>query len=222
MIGWVHLVGFAFDSKNIDLTRNTLNLRKNGFCLRRDNFEKKLPLFCAKAFPQDNWYETDVYSTTGDGGTAFESDVEFLKKCLIWTALTQKNRCRSLNGSDGRLYLNELCLDEGTVANAIIMKWRDSGIAFTDEEEGLIKSYNKILSEIKDKEEYNPKYKYGIFQIDDDINLTVVIGYDKLGKEKLGPKYGDLHNMLTQFKREVQSYYNKNIVSDLLKYELLK
>lgn len=65
-------------------------------------------------------------------------------------------------------------------------------------------------------------YKYGTFQIDDEINVPKLIGYDNQGNEKYGPKYGDLHNMLTSFKKDVQAYYNKHIVSDLLKYELLK
>ncbi|MDY4230788.1 MAG: hypothetical protein SOX74_01710 [Candidatus Faecousia sp.] len=221
MIAYLFLVGFSFDAKHIYLTRNTLNYRKNGFYVRRDNFEKKLPLFCAKAFPQDNWYETDVYSTTGDGGTAYEADIEFLKRCLIWTCLTQKNRCRSLDGSDGRLYLNELCLEEGTEAYTLFNKWRDLGL-ITDEEDELFTNYNAILDYIKDKKEYNARYKYGPFQINEEINILEVVGYDKQGKEKLGHKYGDLNDMLTQLKKKVQKYYNEKIVSDLLKYELLK
>ncbi len=231
MIAYLFLVGFSFDAKHIYLTRNTLNYRKNGFYVRRDNFEKKLPLFCAKAFPQDKWYETDVYSTSGDGGSKYEADTDFLKRCLIWTCLTHKNRCRSLDGSDGRLYLNELCFDKDTAAFSMILKWKDMGISFTNDEDRLITEFNDILAEIKRKdkvtnqyvyEEYNERYKYGIFQIDDEINISVVVGYDKQGNEKFGPKYGDLNNMLSSFKKKVQLYYNTNIVSDLLKYELLK
>ena len=231
IIAYLFLVGFSFDAKHIYLTRNTLNYRKNGFYLRRDNFEKKLPLFCAKAFPQDNWYETDVYSTTGDGGTKYEADAEFLKKCLIWTCLTQKNRCRSLDGSDNRLYLNELCFDRNTEASKKLAEMRANGTVLTAEEKQLLADYYDIIKEIRKTdattheyvyEEYNDRYTYGIFQIDDEINITVVVGYDKQGKEKMGPKYGDLNNMLGAFKKKVQAYYNNNLVSDLLKYELLK
>ena len=229
ILAYLYLIGFSFDAKHIYLTRNTLNYRKNGFYLRRDNFEKKLPLFCAKAFPQDNWYETDVYSTTGDGGINYEQDKEFLKKCLIWSCLTQKNKCRSLIGSDNRLYLNELCLDEDTEASKMLDKWKAEGVAFTEKEYKLLNDYNNILLEIQKKDngiyvydEYNEKYKYGIYQIDDEINVSVVLGKDKKGKEKLGCKYMILHNMLTSFKKEVQDYYNTEIIDDLLKYELLK
>ena len=63
---------------------------------------------------------------------------------------------------------------------------------------------------------------YGIFQINDEINIQIVIGYDRNGNEKKGPKYGDLNNMLIDFKKRVQKYYNDYIISDLFKYELLK
>lgn len=231
IIGWLHLVGFAFDPKNLDLTRNTLNLRKNGFYLRRDVFINKLPLFCAKAYPQDKWYETDVYSTTGDLGDAFEKDKNFLKKCLIYTCLTQKNRCRSLYGSDGRFYRNELCFDGDTAANIELQSLLGTHNLFlVNTEQDLIKDYYEILNEIKKQDdggnyiysEYNPKYSYGIFQINDEINIQIVIGYDRNGNEKKGPKYGDLNNMLIDFKKRVQKYYNDYIIYDLFKYELLK
>lgn len=230
IIGWVHLVGMSFNPKNIDLTRNTLNLRKNGFYLRKDNFIEKLPLFCAKAFNQPVWYETNVYFTSGDGGDSYTKDKEFLKKCLIYTCLTQKNKCRSMNGSDGRLYINELCFEKGTISNKYLKQFQKSN-PLTQEEKDLIQDYNEIIKEIskKDKktkeylyEEYNNLFKYGISQIDEDINISIVLGVDKKGKEIIGKKYGDLNNMLISFKKKVQKYYTDNIFNDLLKYELLK
>ena len=35
-------------------------------------------------------------------------------------------------------------------------------------------------------------------------------------------KYGDLNNMLIDFKKRVQKYYNDYLIFDLFKYELLK
>ena len=70
-----------------------------------------------------------------------------------------------------------------------------------------------ILNEIKKQDnsgnyvysEYNPNYSYGVFQISDEINIQIVIGYDRNGNEKKGPKYGDLNNMLIDFKKRVQN-----------------
>ncbi len=230
IIGWVHLVGMAFNPKNCNLTRTTLNLRKNGFYLRADNFIEKLPLFCAKTFTPQNWYESNLYFTSGDGGDSYIKDEEFLKKCLIYTCLTQKNRCRSLNGSDGRSYQNELCFEKETLARKkldTIIKT----IPLSNEEKMLIAEYHDIIKEISKKdnvtneyvyEEYDSSFKYGVFQIEDEINVSIVVGQDKKGKDILKPKYGDLHNTLIAFKKKVQTYYNENIVVDLLKYELLK
>jgi hypothetical protein len=36
---------------------------------------------------------------------------------LFYTALTPKNKCRSLKGSDKRDYRNELCFDGNTLAS---------------------------------------------------------------------------------------------------------
>ena len=231
IIGWVHLVGMSFNPKNCNLTRTTLNLRKNGFYLRDDNFIEKLPLFCAKTFCPQNWYEANVYFTSGDGGDSYVQDEEFLKKCLIYTCLTQKNKCRSLEGTtDGRNYQNELCLENGTLSR----KKLDEIIKRTplsEDEKLLISEYDDIIKEISKKdnntneyiyEEYNSAFKYGIFQIEDEINVNIVVGQDKKGKDIIMPKYGDLNNLLSSFKKKVQCYYNKHIVDDLIKYQLLK
>ncbi len=231
IIGWVHLVGMAFNPKNCDLTRTTLNLRKNGFYLRDDNFIEKLPLFCAKTFCPQNWYEANVYFTSGDGGDSYIKDKEFLKKCLIYTCLTQKNKCRSLkNTTDNRKYQNELCLEKGTLSRKKLNEIIKTA-PLSDDEKQLISEYDDIIKEIskKDKdtnkyiyEEYNSALKYGVYQIEDEINISIIVGQDKKGKDIVMPKYGDLNNLLSSFKKKVQRYYNKYIVDDLIKYELLK
>ena len=223
IVGYLHLIGFAFDSKNLTLTRNTLNLRKNGFYLREDNFVEKLPLFCAKAFPQDEWYETDVYSTTGDGGDTYTSDKNFLKQCLLYTCLSFKNKCRSLYGTDNRFYRNELCFyNDETKAKIKLNELINQGNYLTREENELLEDYNKIIKEIKDKEEFNKNYTYGLFQINEEINLKIEIGKDKNGNPKIGPKYGDLNNLLSAFKKKVKTYYKNNLIEPLFKYELIK
>ena len=65
-------------------------------------------------FPQENWYDRDIYNTTSDGGDVYTKDADFLKSCLIYTCLSNQNKCLTFEGSDGRHYQNELCFDDGT------------------------------------------------------------------------------------------------------------
>ena len=204
-----------------------------GYYLRKDYFLEKLPLFVAKSFPENEWYEKEIYFTTSDGGLKYTTDNDFLKKCLIWTCLTGKNKSCSFIGTDGRTYKNELCFDgKNTEAykklNSLI---KNNGVKLTDFEQELINEFNELINELKSKdkktkknkyEEYNSIYTYGIYQIDNEINITIVIGYDKNGNEKTGHKYGDLNQRLTEFKKKVQKYYNECLIEDLFKYELLK
>jgi hypothetical protein len=110
IIAYIQADSFSIDRKVVRCLRCAV-YNGHGFYVRSDNFLEKLPLFVAAAFPYDKWYKTDVYSKCYDGGDNYFQDKEFLKKCLIYTSFTPKNKCRSLNGSDGRYYRNELCFD---------------------------------------------------------------------------------------------------------------
>lgn len=58
---------------------------------------------------------------TSDGGDAYTKDADFLKSCLIYTCLSNQNKCLSFNGSYGRYYRNELCFDT-TNGNTVTSK----------------------------------------------------------------------------------------------------
>ena len=136
-----------------------------GFYLRADNFIEKLPLFAAKLYPQKNWYERDVYFTTADGGNLYLKDKDFLKTCFIFACLSQRNHCRSFDGSDGRFYKNELCFDKGTLARNKLDSYR-----LTKEERDLLDTFDYILTKAKITKNYNKKYTYGTYQIDEELN----------------------------------------------------
>ena len=209
-----------------------------GYYLRDEYFLNKLPLFVAKSFPQEKWYEKEVYFTTSDGGEEYLADNNFLKKCLLWTCLTSRNKCCTFIGSDGKFYRNELCFDTKEIAGTKVetlatKKLNDLlalDIALTAQEEDLMSDYRSILKEISKKnedgeyicQEYNPDYFYGLFQIIQEIDVKTIQGYDKNGKEKLGHKYGDLHNMINAYGKKLWSYYKNCLVDDLFRYELLK
>lgn len=202
-----------------------------GYYLRKDDFLYKLPLFAAKKFPEKDWHKKGIYFTTADKGLSYLEDKEFLKKCLIWTCLSDKNKSCSFFGTDCRFYKNELCLSEGTVAKETLDSMIKNGITLSNIEKELISEYEKIIKEIKRKdiktdtnlyEEFNPRFTYGLFQINKQINIKITIGYTKFGKEKTAYKYGNLNNKIKAFNKKVQDYYNNYISNDLFKYELLK
>ena len=229
IIGYLRPIGFNLGPLNGYLVRH-MHYGSRGFYLRRSNFLTKMPLFCAKSFPHNKWYETDIYFTTADGGLSYVADKDFLKRCLIWSCITGRNKCRTLQGSDGRLYQNELCFDGNTAASDELATLQQS-YPLTDTEVDLLRRYSEILTEVRrvqaDGTPVYPEcppsnYKLGLFQINDEINVRVVTGYDRHGKPKKEIKYGDLNNMISELKRALRDYYDESVLPGLFKHQLLK
>lgn len=214
---------FLIDRKHIGLIR-AAEYRGHGYYVRSDNFIEKLPLFVASCFPYDKWWKTDVYSKCYDGQGSYLTDRNFLRKCLIYTTLSPKNKCRSLKGSDNREYRNELCFDENTLAIQKLKELPET----TAREDALIKLWNETLAHAKNTEEYrtaiekHPFYTYGLWQIMEELNVKKVIGQDRKGKDILKPKYEKLDWSIKALDKELKQYYTSEIIDDLKKYELIK
>ena len=229
IIGYLMVHSFLIDRKNISLTRLGL-FKGHGFYLRSDNYLEKLPLFVAAAFPYDKWYKTDVYSKSYDGQGNYIADKEFLKRCLFYTALTPKNKCRSLMGSDNRFYRNELCFDkEDTLAYNSLLSFINDGYPLSDDEELLIKYWNDVIFETKRTEEYRdimkkyPDSRFGLWQIMQDINIKIDSGRkNRQGSPVLVYKYANLNTAIKTLDTAIKAYYNTNITPLLFKYELIK
>ena len=88
-----------------------------------------------------------------------------MKSCFIFACLSQRNHCRSLDGSDGRFYKNELCFDKGTVASGKLKKYK-----LTGGEQDLMDAFAEVLVKAKHTKTYNSKYSYGTYQIDEELN----------------------------------------------------
>ncbi len=183
-----------------------------GFYLRSDNFIEKLPLFAAKLFPQKNWYERDIYFTTADGGDSYIKDKNLLKSCLIFTCLSSRNHCRSFDGSDGRFYRNELCLDGNTTAAEKLKSFQ-----LSESEKELLTSFKEVLKEAKKTENYNSKYTYGTYQIDNELNTS-----NKDENDTIIYDYPQLNTKLLALKTKLNKYYEAEIQPKLFKYQLLK
>lgn len=211
IVGYLVVKGFAVTQHDVYLLRGTrYNIR--GFYLRSDNFIDKLPLFAAKLYPQKNWYERDVYFTTADGGGRYLKDKNFLKTCFIFTCLSQRNHCRSFDGSDGRFYKNELCFDKGTVASHKLKTYK-----LTNEERDLVDTFADIRSKAKSTKAYNRKYTYGTYQIDEELNTRY-----KNENDEWIYNYPELNTAIISLKTKLAKYYENIIQPKLFEYELLK
>ncbi len=211
IIGYMIPMSFTPDPKHIGLTRH-IWYGSRGFYLRDDNYIEKLPLFAAKLYPQKNWYERDIYFTTADGGDKYLKDKTFLKQCFIFTCLSQRNHCRSFDGSDGRFYRNELCFDK----NAISRKKLEE-LKLTKEEIDLLASFDNILKIAMETEYYNSKFTYGTYQIDEEINLRYKSDNDEWIYEN-----SQLNTAINSLKTKLSKYYENSIQPKLFEYELLK
>lgn len=211
IIGYMVPKGFVINQTNIDLVRTTF-YNTRGFYLRSDNFIEKLPLFAAKLYPQKNWYERDIYFTTADGGERYLADKEFLKSCLVFTCLSQRNHCRSFDGSDRRFYRNELCFGQDTLADSTIKKYKLITI-----EKTLLETFTNILAKAKQTKNYNKKYTYGTYQIDEELNTRF-----KDENNEWIYDYPELNTAVNDLKAKLTKYYEEVIQPKLFEYELLK
>ncbi len=226
IVAYLVASNFQIDRKDVMLTRCGI-YKAHGFYLRSDNFTEKLPLFVAATFPYDKWYKADVYSKSYDGQGSFLNDKDFLRKCLIYTALTPKNKCKSFLGSDKRFYRNELCFDrEDTLAWKALQKLLNDGLELSEIEQTLLKYWRDVLFEASKTDEYksaNKKFRYGLWQIMQELNIKIDSGRkDKKGNPVMVYKYNALNSEIKKLDDALKHYYNTEIIPMLFKFELIK
>lgn len=214
IIAYLRANGFGLDANSLNLTRVGL-YNANGFYIRKENYLNSLPLFVSKLIPLDNWYEKDIYATTSDGGDAYTKDPDFLKSCLIYTCLSNQNKCLSFTGSDGRYYKNELCFDNDTLAINDLDKY-----TLNKDEEELLKLWKRIIKKAKETKGYNAEYSYGVYQIDKELNTFTIDNSYKTRKKVYD--YPELNGDLVTLRTKLKEYYNKHIRDKMFKYELVK
>lgn len=215
IIGYLSTTGYLLDYKHCSLVRcNYINgLSENyGYHLRTDNYLEKLPIFCSKCCPMDKWYHRDVYYSSSDKKYSYVEDADFLKSCLIYTCLSEQNKCISFTAKNGRFYKNELCFDFDTIASNQLESY-----TLTVEEKELLKIWNYILEEIKKTKNYNPSYSYGIYQIKTEINTTY-----KDERNKSHYDYPILNGYIATLESKLKEYYLKFIWDKMFYYELIK
>lgn len=221
IIGYYVVGGYAVAPINRYLVRCNWKSgisKTMGNHLRIDNYKDILPMFCAKMYPQENWYEKDVYFTTSDGGNAYTKDMVFIKSCLIYVCLSNQNKCLSFIGCDGRYYRNELCFDTtngDTVASADL-----ATMTLDAESKKLMVLWENILAEAKKTANYNPELTYGVYQITKELNTSHEEGVGT--SKKIVYDYPNLNSYLVSLRDNLKAYYKSHIIDKMFKYELLK
>ena len=217
IIAYVRTINYSPDAMNRILVRQ-MYFGARGYYLRKDSYLYKLPLWVSKCVYFDKWYERDVFFNTSDGGDAYTYDKDFLKSCLIYTCLSNQNKCLSFTGSDGRYYRNELCFDTtngDTVASVDLAR-----MSLDEEEKELLKLWKDILEEAKKTKEYKKELTYGVYQITKELNTSQKIGSGK--SKKTVYDYPILNGYLEALRINLKKYYKSHITEKMFKYELLK
>lgn len=230
---------FENDSSMTHLLRNT-EYDGHGFHLRTADYLTKLPMFAAgwwKAY-RPNWWEIGVYYRSGDGKAAFDKDVKagkldhWLNQVLFYTCLENYNKIRSLEGSDGRWYYNELSLDnnKGQVHDPLdksqpetlaSQQLSDFLANLNDDEAKMYQLWQRILKEAKTTKAYDERLNYGIYQINDELN-TSHKETNSRGKTTTVYDYPQLNGDLNTMRGLIKDYYHKYVMPNLFKYEFIK
>lgn len=214
IIGYLVTQQFGFENPRLstNLTRCAI-YNGNGFFLRSDNFIEKLPLFAAGKMPlEKTWWLNGLIFKTSDGGDKYKNNKDFLKSCFIFTCLSYFNKCRSIEGTDGRYYRNELCFDNNTIANLKLKSYK-----LTDEEKDLVDIFREVLRKAKGTKNYNSKYSYGTYQIGQELNTRYKDDNDEWVYD-----YPELNTAINTLKIKLAKYYEAIIQPKLFEYELLK
>ena len=168
-----------------------------------------------------------------DGGDAYTKDPSFLKSCLIYTCLSNQNKCLTFDGSDGRHYQNELCFDglnkaggvipedTATLALKDLRKYAlDPKTTLDDDEKELMELWFRILREAQQTANYNTDFTYGVYQISKELDTYREEGSGR--KKTRVYDYPALHGDLDTLRVKLKEYYKSHITDKMFEYELLK
>ncbi len=168
------------------------------------------------------WTERGRIMKSADGYKAFNRDINngklntFLLRCLLFTVFEPQNHMRSFTGSDGRQYVNQLCLDtthgETIASNAL------KDLEPTEEETFLLNLWKSIIKQARNTANYDSSKTYGLYQIK--VELDTFAKDEMTGNTRYD--YPELHGNINSLAKRVKDYYLKEIVPTLFKYKFLK
>ena len=175
------------------------------------NFKNILPLFVANCYTCKDFTEKEIIMKSGDKGTLYQEDREFLEDCFLWCCLTDRNKCIS-----DRTRQNEMALEQNSKADQIVDRTKDHRMK-------LICEWRNVITQAKACEEYNPNYKYGLAQIISELDINIDTAMtDKNGKFLQKKKNQSLDDAIISLKAELKKFYSDYLEPKLFEYELLK
>ena len=175
------------------------------------NFKNILPLFVANCYTCKDFTEKEIIMKSGDKGTLYQEDREFIEDCFLWCCLTDRNKCIS-----DRTRQNEMALEQNSKADQVVDRTGDHRM-------NLICEWRNVIIQAKACEEYNPNYKYGLAQIISDIDINVDTAIiDKNGNFLKKKKNQGLDDAIISLKDELKKFYSNYLEPKLFEYELLK
>ena len=199
------------DFKNAVLLSDKGNKHFKFIKLGINNIKQALPLFVANCYTCKDFTEKEIIMKSGDKGTLYQENREFLEDCFLWCCLTDKNKCIS-----DRTRQNEMALEQNSKADQIVDR-------IPDHRMNLIRSWRNVITQAKACEEYNPNYKYGLAQIISDLDINIDTAMiDKNGKSLKKKKNQSLHEAIITLKAELKNFYSDYLEPKLFEYELLK
>lgn len=217
IIGYLVAQKFSFENTDLStLLTIAAQYNGNGFYLRWDNYLSKLPLFAVGRLPSEGrFWVRGVINRNADNGDNFSHDLEFLKACLLFTSLAYHNKCRSIIGSDGRNYRNELCLDDGTLASTDLARFH-----LTDQEKRLVEQWQKVRDLARETKNHDDGLSYGLYQINQELNTTQRV---QVGREfKTVYDYPILNGEIRTRKVMTTGYHADAVAPKCWEYGLLK
>ncbi len=223
IIGYLRASGVTFEQEWSDtqlLSATAYN--GHGFYLREDNFMEKLPLFAAgwltAYLEPKNWYWNGTIYRNGDFLEKYKQDLRFQQRVLFFTTFELQNKIKSFVDHKGQLFFNELSY--GKIKNkkdTLAKKEIDKIRYFSSLETRILRRWEMILDEIRDTENFNSDFSYGLYQVDQDLNTSY-----KDDRGKINFDYPDLNGDIKMMKTLVREYYITEVVPDLFKYEFVK
>lgn len=215
-----YIVGRGFGISNPNLNFNLVRLKfsdNHGFYLTKKNYLQKLPILAIKHYLMfcRDWKENEFICCSADKTIEYEKDNSFLKSCFIFSCLDYYNKCLSftVNTNKGEMVVkNELCFDNDTFAKSTLRSF-----SLNKSEQELLDIYYKLLSEARKTRKYNKSFKYGLYQIEMELNES-----NKDINDNKVYLYPELNSLIIALRNKLNIYFNKYIKEKLYKYELIK